>query len=475
MRLLPSTLRWRLTLRYATAMALGFVVLGGLIFALVRYQLFTHHDRALEQAAAQVEAVLSQEGDSENLTPRQIARLDQIGGIVIAHRGAGGQAFYRSAAAQGVPLPSLQMMRTAGADRGVFDVLPGSPPLRLYTRPYRSRDGRRGVIRVAEPLGDVVAPLRSISVALLILAPLAIAGSAAAGYWLARNALSPVDSVTRLAREIEATNLERRLPPAEVEDELGRLVGTFNQMIERLEGAFEGMKRFTEDASHELRAPLSRMRGALDVALSRRRNSQDYRDVLLAIGDDVDHLRSITEDLLVLARADAGRIDLERERVHLDVVAAEAVEWFRPTAEARRVEMQMVSEGPVVVLGDEPWLRQLAANLLDNALVFAPLGSGPKGSAKITVRVSSTDRDAVLSVEDTGPGLPAVDLEHVFERFFRGANPNSRTTRDGAGLGLAIAAWITRSHHGTILAENLPGGGTRFVARFPLAGGPTAE
>ncbi len=474
MKLLPSTLRWRLTLWYSASLALGLLLLGGLIYGLVRYQLLRHHDHELEEAAAEVEAVLSEQPDCEHLTAGQRARLDRIGRLILFHEAGGeGRVFYRSPAALGAPVPPARLAAPAAAHgevapRGEFTTLAESPPVRVYSRPYQSRAGRRGVIRVVERLGDVTAPLESLALALLLLAPLAVAASAAAGYWLARGALAPVDAVTRLAREIEATSLGRRLPPAASADEIGRLVATFNQMIARLEGSFEGMKRFTADASHELRAPLARLRGAVDVALSRPRGDEEYRRTLAAIGADVDRLRAITEDLLVLARADAGRIGLERAPVRLDQVAAEAVEAFRDAAAAAGVALTIETEGQASILGDERWLRQLVANLVDNAVKFAHPPPAAERAPAVAVRVRAGDGTATLAVEDTGPGLPAGAPERVFERFYRGDAGHSHSRGDGAGLGLAITAWIARAHGGTIRAETLAAGGSRFEVSLPL-------
>ena len=474
MRLYPSTLRWRLTLWYAGSFALALIVLGGLIYALVRQQLLRHHDHVLEQAASRVEEILSEQPDSEHLTARQRAELEQIGRLILFHEAGGsGRVFYRSPAAADVPIPSpAESPAPTGAHAGVFETRSG---LRIYSRPYESRAGRRGFIRVAERLGDVTAPLRSLSVAILLMAPVAVGASAGAGYWLARRALKPVDAITRLAREIEATSLSRRLPASGGADEIARLVETFNQMIARLEASFEGMKRFTADASHELRAPLARMRGAVDVVLSRPRDSDAYCAALAAIGEDVDRLRSITEDLLVLARADAGRIDLERAPVRLDVVVVEAVESLLPAAQECGVSLRVDSDGPLVVLGDERWLRQLLMDLLDNALRFAPLGAAERSPASVVVGVRGSDGVAVLSVEDTGPGLPAEALEHVFERFYRGDTARASHRQEGAGLGLAIGAWIAQAHRGSISAENADGGGTRFLVKLPLVVEPPGE
>jgi two-component system OmpR family sensor kinase len=467
---LPSTLRWRLALWFAGSLALVLAALGSLGFAIVRHQLLRHHDEMLQEAAAEVEAILAQQPDSEHLTPRQRVALDQIGRLIVFHEAGGrGRVFYRSPAAADVPMVLPVGTPSVGLSPGEFATVLEAPALRIYSRPFRSPAGRQGLIRVAERLGDVTAPLSSLSMAFALLAPLAIAASAAAGYWLAGRALAPVDAVTRLARDIEATSLSRRLPASDAADELARLVATFNQMIERLEASFEGMKRFTADASHELRAPLARMRGAVDVVLSRPRDPAEYERALTSIGEDVDRLRSITEDLLVLARADAGRIDLERGPVRLDVVAAEAVESASPAAIAAGIAMQVDSAGPVLVLGDERWLRQLVAGLLDNALTFAPLGHARNGQAAIVVSVRATRDAALLVVHDSGPGIPADSLHRVFERFYRGDAARSLQRGDGAGLGLAIAAWIAQAHRGTIAAENADEGGTRFVVTIPLA------
>ena len=466
----PSTLRWRLALWFAGSLALVLAALGSLVFAIVRHQLLRHHDEMLQEAATEVEAILAEQPDSEHLTPRQRAALDRIGRLIVFHEAGGkGRVFYRAAAAADLPMVIPAGTPAAGGPPGEFATMLEAPALRIYSRAFRSPTGRQGLIRVAERLGDVTAPLSSLSLAFMLLAPLAVAASAAAGYWLAGRALAPVDAVTRLAREIEATSLSRRLPASDAADELARLVATFNQMIARLEASFEGMKRFTADASHELRAPLARMRGAVDVVLSRPRDVAEYEGALASIGEDVDRLRSITEDLLVLARADAGRIDLERGPVRLDVVAAEAVESLRPAALVAGVAMYVESTAPVIVTGDERWLRQLVAGLLDNALTFAPMGNHRNGQAAIAVAVRGARAAAVLTVQDSGPGIPPDSLHREFERFYRGDSSRSLQRREGAGLGLAIAAWIAQAHRGTIAAENVDEGGTRFVVTIPVA------
>ena len=311
------------------------------------------------------------------------------------------------------------------------------------------------------------------------MAPLAVLFSSLGGYWLAGRALAPVDEVTRMAQEIGASSLGRRLPVTKAQDEIARLVDTFNQMIARLEGSFESMKRFTADASHELRGPLATMRGAIDVALSQPRQAGEYRKALASVGEDVNRLRSIAEDLLVLARADAGRVKIERLPVRLDVVAAEVAESLRPLAVERAVSLVNRSEATVRVQGDERWLRQLVFNLLDNAIKFSTSAGAAERPAVVTIAVTERGGAGILRVEDTGPGIPEEALPHIFERFYRADNARSYRGREGFGLGLSIAEWVVHAHHGTIAAANAAGGGTTFAVSLPLAapneGGPTRQ
>ena len=460
----------RLTVWYAASLSLVLVAFGALLYGVVHYQLSRHHDADLGEAASQVTRVLSEQEDCVHLTESQRSRLDQIGHTVLFHEVAGeGRVFYRSPDSAALTA-AIDQGASLTSEKGWFETLPSARgPLRMYSLPYRSRAGRRGLIHVVHGLGDIMQPLESLRLALLVMAPFAVLLSALGGYWLAGRALAPVDHVTRMAREIEASSLSRRLPSPNADDEIGRLVQTLNQMIARLETSFEAMKRFTADASHELRSPLANMRGAIDVVLGRPRDAEEYRQVLSSVGEDVDRLRSIVEDLLVLARADAGRIRLERIPLRLDVVAAEVVESFQPSGSAQGVSVSADCRTPVTVLGDERWLRQLVVNLVANAVKFSAAGVRAHATAAVVVKVAAVDGKASLCVADTGPGIPDEELGHIFERFYRVDSARAYQAADGCGLGLAIAAWIVESQGGRIAAQNRRGGGSAFVVTLPLA------
>jgi heavy metal sensor kinase len=311
-----------------------------------------------------------------------------------------------------------------------------------------------------EQMGDVEEPMEALKKTLFWITPLAGLLAALGGYWLAARALRPVDQITRMAQTIGARQLSLRIPEPPVDDELGRLARTVNAMLGRLETSFEAMGRFTSDASHELRSPLAVLRSTLDVTLARTRSVEEYQEVLMSLEEEVARLQSITEDLLLLARADSGRIPLTRRPVRLVELARETADSFGPQAEEGG--LTLVAPVPVTISGDERWLRQLLLNLLENAFRH--------GEAPVVLTVEPKEDGALISVSDAGPGIPPDKLDHVFERFYRTDPARTPGTSEGAGLGLSISAWIVQAHGGRLTASNRPGGGGLFVAWLPLEG-----
>jgi len=251
-----GTLRLRLALWHALALSVILAVFAALIYGVVRDQLIRHHDASLTGTARSVERILSSEADCETLTDAQRGELERLGPLVLVHEvGGERRVFFESADKRGLNvLIGSKPDEAAIPTSGRFEMLgTEAEPIRLYSEPYKSRSGRSGLIQVAQGLGEVPLPLATLRLALLLMSPLAVGLAALGGYGLARRALAPVAEVTRLAREIEAGSLNRRLPLPRSQDEIGSLVTTLNQMIGRLEAAFEAMRRLTADASHELR------------------------------------------------------------------------------------------------------------------------------------------------------------------------------------------------------------------------------
>jgi heavy metal sensor kinase len=303
-----------------------------------------------------------------------------------------------------------------------------------------------------DPVDDA---LRQLLAVLVVGGAGAILASTVVGRWLAAQALRPIDTITRTALAISrADDLDKRIPQVGPQDEVGRLAATFNLMLDRLEKLFRAQQRFIADISHELRSPLTTIRGNVD--LLRRMNCVDEPS-LDAIQAESERMARLVGDLLLLAQADAGQ-PIRRERVELDTVMLEVFRQVHPLAEG--VELAIGEEDQATILGDPDRLKQLLLNLVDNAIKYTPKGG------KVTLGLRRAKGWAVLSVTDTGVGIPEKDLPHIFERFYRVDKARSRAA-GGTGLGLPIVQWIVLAHGGRIEAQSEPGKGTTFTVWLP--------
>jgi heavy metal sensor kinase len=298
----------------------------------------------------------------------------------------------------------------------------------------------------------------------VILVALACTGALAA--WaagrLASRLTQPLSRIASTTRSVGAQNLGARIPVFSSDEELRHVTSVLNEMLARLDCAFQNQRRLVADASHELRTPLSNLRGTVEVALRRNRTDEEYRETLCVTLNEVDRLSRLVGDLLTLSRADAGGLLPGRGAIRLDVVAGEAVGACAERARTSSVAVRTVADGPVTVSGDKDQLRQVIDNLLDNALRHAPKGSS------IEVRTTQCDGLATASVRDQGPGIPAAAQPHIFDRFYR-ADPARARRSGGTGLGLAIAQAIVTAHGGEITVSSQEGSGAQFIIRLPVA------
>jgi heavy metal sensor kinase len=281
------------------------------------------------------------------------------------------------------------------------------------------------------------------------------------GYLLAGRVLAPVGAMADTVRRITAESLDARLPVANSADEFGRLAGVFNETLSRLDAAFEQLRRFTADASHELRTPLTAIRSVGEVALQRSLTTEGYREVIGSMLEEVDRLARLVENLLLLTRAEAGRIPLSRATVDLRELVAGVSDGLKVLAEEKNQELIVELSGPVAVHCDATVLRQGITNLLHNAIKYTP----PRGVIRVAA-TSNASGDAVIEVQDSGPGIPAGDQQRVFERFYRVDQARSRDT-GGTGLGLAIARWTVEASGGRIELESMAGQGALFRVVLP--------
>jgi heavy metal sensor kinase len=455
LRLLPISLRLRLTLWYGALVLL--VLLGFTAFAYleVRTALYSSVDDALASRAAQIAAVTTltsggvrfqTDGTPSGLGDGAVLVLDRRGRLLEPQRPAGS-------------LPDVAAVRRALTGAPSWTSAPRN--LRLYTALVRDDAGRPFVIQVAGSRAGAAATLGRVLAALLLAVPLLVLVSAGGGAFLARRALRPIDRITRTARRIGAGDLHERLGLPPRDDEVGRLASTFDEMLDRLETMFMQQRQFTADASHELRTPLTIVQGEVEVARLRRRAPEAYEATLETIQGQVSQMTGIIEDLLALARADSGHAEIDREIVELDELVRRAAAHSLGLFEAKDLHLSLQLQPDVIVIGDPGKLTQVLLNLLSNAARYTDHGGA-------SVELSSDGGQARLVVSDTGIGIPPEHLQRIFERFYRVDKARSRAA-GGSGLGLAIARWVVGAHGGTISAGSEVGCGSVFRVTLPLA------
>jgi len=462
------SIRLRLALWYGGILALLLVLFGGALYGILQSSLLSGVDRTLSDTAAEVQSSVRLQvtvtgfnwAEAVTIPPLDVFAAPDV---FVQVRYLNGSVAATSANLLGRQIPGLPTEEWSS-------VLSGTVDLRtVQEETVRVRVRSEPVLVNGQPVGvlQVAASLRSMDEALNRLFALLLAGGVVGlllavlgGAFLAQQALSPIARITDTARRIAATeDLGERLPHLAVQDEVGQLASTFNEMLDRLQRLFQGQQRFIADVSHELRTPLAAIRGNLEV-LQRGAQADPalLQESLEDISREVTRLSRMVADLLALARAEAG-VHLERRPVELDSLLLEVYREARHLA--RGVEVRLGGEDQAQVLGDADRLKQLLLNLVDNALKYTSAGG------TVSLSLSRQDSWACLAVSDTGSGIPADDLPHVFERYYRG---RTSPRRGGMGLGLSIAYWIAEEHGGRIVVESEMGKGSTFTVWLPLEG-----
>ena len=427
MRLATPSVRARLTLWHAGVLALVILVFSAGVLGFVRVRLSRALDGELRQDLAAIERVYREEaGDLGELAFRMGAtRFEVVEGPTVIYR------------------------------------TPGWPP--TGRTPYRiqttANAGHR--ITAARDESALRQTLWTLAVILAVAFPGALGLAIAGGYLLAGRVLAPIALMADTARKITAESLEARLPVDNPRDEFGRLALVFNETLARLDAAFEQMRRFTADASHELRTPLTGLRSVGEAALQRPLTATAYREVIGSMLEEVDRLTRLVENLLLLTRADAGRIPLARATVDLGELVADVSENLRILAEEKHQRFTVDAAAHVTAECDATTVRHGVTNVLYNAIKYTP----EHGTIRVTVGAADAGA-TVIEVHDTGPGIPAAHREQIFERFYRVDGGRARDT-GGAGLGLAIARWAVEANGGSIEVESDEGQGARFRIVLP--------
>jgi heavy metal sensor kinase len=446
MSLRPASVRLRLILWYSLILAGTILVLSLFVFLFVKASLFGHLNRQLESDFKTVSQIWSEE-------PNEIPELETESSAQIFQIVRTGKLFYQTPAFQDSGLPLIGQLLSAG-----------SPTFRSPSGArFRLKTGQIGpevLLTMAEDEEPVRRTLRTLLTILLLSLPIALALAAFGGFVMAGRLLEPVAVIAAKAAKISAESLSARLPIENRGDEFGRLAGVINGMLARLEDAFERLKRFTADASHEMRTPLTAIRSVGEVALQEDLDVGAYRDRIGSMLEETERLTHLLESLLLLTRSDGGRLPVKRVVQDPSKTAEKAVEDMRVIAEAKGQHLTAKLQRGILSAFDEDTVRRALVNILDNAIKYTP----PGGS--ISVNLKGSRSFFVIEVADTGSGIPAEHRDKVFDRFYRIDDNRSRQT-GGAGLGLAIAKWAVELNGGRIELESGENGGSTFRIVIP--------
>jgi heavy metal sensor kinase len=322
--------------------------------------------------------------------------------------------------------------------------------------------GRPYFFAIGRSLAPTRTTVRRFTRTYFFMLPGMIALTGLLGWLLAGRAIQPLNSVAQAAQNITGSNLSMQIPLRGAGDELDHLIDSFNRMTERLNQSFEQIRRFSTDVSHELRTPLTAIRGQLEVALFTAETPDQYREAMINALEDVEKLSSIVRALLLLSQAESGQLALQKAPLDLTELARDVVDQFQIPAEERGVTLSEDLAPGTVLSADHTQIERLLSNLLSNALKYTE----PGGSVRVQVGAAPEDGWARMVIEDTGVGIPAENLPHIFDRFYRVRNSQTDAVH-GLGLGLSFVAWIVEVHGGRIEVASTPGEGSRFTVLLP--------
>ncbi len=478
------TIRGRLVVSYAVALVATMTVFAATIYLVQRSENFAELDararleadliaELLAGAARGPDPIVVRDPDNNKLRLNQtLESLLQVLQDYVIVLTPDGSTLFSSEDARALPFGSFMRLAELATDtttkRTRFGLTDLGPPVGEVRYVVRHITGAgpdvAWVVSGASTAGLVLGPRRLLT-AMLLTAPLIIGLSVLIGHFLVGRTLEPVNTIVDEVEAItDGRSLHRRLAEPHSHDELARLGGTLNAMLSRLEGSFASLRRFTADASHELKTPLTVLRSGIERAITHPKAPPEVMEVLEETLVEVNRMTELVDALLTLARADEGRAPLHLEPVQLQEVLGEVSETAGILGEQADVAVSVhVPDQPITLAVDRSRIRQLLMNLLTNAIKYTPQGG------QVAIDCSRADAHVVLSVRDTGVGIAPGDLPHIFDRFWRADQARSRTgNRPGVGLGLAISKWIAEAHGGTITVQSRAGRGTTFTVTLPI-------
>ncbi len=457
----------KLTFWYTGLLTLTFLLAGSMTYGLLVYSLARDMDYALNSIGSIMADKVRSEGNS--FFPSEVDELFRrfFGFSPMEHhfdildprrRFEQGQPGSRS---DEFPI-SAQALERATRGESSFEtvMIDELVPVRVLTVPVLDSGRLVNLVRVGMSLENMYKTRRRFLFIMAAVFPLGLILAGGGGWILARRALRPVDQMTQTARKISGEHLNQRLHESGNHDELDRLARTLNDMLDRLHGAIDQMRRFSADASHELQTPLTILKGEMEVALLKTRTPEEYQEVLVSGLEEIDRINHLVEGLLLLARADSGMLRLDLQALVLNGLLKKTIQQLTPLANSRSLRFKFRPSTVVSVRGDSEHLRRVFLNLFTNAIKHS------RADEVIEVRLLLEERWAVIEVADSGAGIPQDEQKLIFNRFHRLSASRSAAAEEGVGLGLSIALSIVEAHGGTIQLDSTPEIGSTFSVRL---------
>jgi two-component system OmpR family sensor kinase len=457
-------IRVKLAVWYSLLVIVILTLLAGIRYAGQQQLLQDQQDYSLKVVAGILDSSIPRQPPSKAIVQKAVTRMVsnypdiELKGLIIKVYDASRTMVFSSSLSEKERLPLTAEMWSKALGRKAnlvtMQVNDDAEPMRILTKPVYNQTTFVYLIEVGESSQAIDASLENSVLLNAVFIPTAVLLVSVGGWWLTRRALQPLDTMIQTAHRISSGDLSHRIDIAGSSEEIRNLGQAFNQMIERLESSFQQIRDFGDNVSHELRIPLSILRGQTELSLRRVRSEEEYRNVLESNLEEIQRMEKIVERLLFLSRAERGEINVASTQVDLRGLVASVVAQFAVAAEAKKLRLVPRSGGPVVVVGDELLLRELLMNLIQNAITYTPEGGD------VAVVLDQIDGRVELAVADTGCGIPEGEIPHIFERFYQ--VDRSRSSQ-GSGLGLSICWWIVEAHGGEIRVESTVGKGSRFT------------
>ena len=459
-------IRWRLTIWYGVVLSLILIIFASGIFIYFKNSLQESIDAKIRSIGEVLSSSMTDAhntsvfGNFERYLENVLGKKPK--GKFIQIMDSSGRIGAKMSDIEGEALPtSFSALERAMRGEIVYETIERTKPrLRMITIPILENKKVTSVVQVGTSLEDFDETIRKLLLIMIISIPSSICVTIVVGYFMARKALRPVDQIRRAAVKISSSNLDEKIDIAGRKDELSRLAETFNAMIKRLKDAFQRINQFSIDVSHELKTPLTILKGETEVALRKEREKHDYQVLLMSNLEEIDRMSCIIDDLLLLSKADTREIKLNVEEVALRDLIIDVCMDMKVVADKKSVALETSELEDIRLKGDELKLRRMLLNIVENGIKYSHVGG------KVSVSSYVNDGYAKIDIKDNGIGISEEDIKYIFDRFYRA--DRSRKRESGSGLGLSISRWIAEAHKGGIEVKSQPAQGSMFTIKLPI-------